>query len=77
MNERIKQIAHEAWVDNALIDACGYTDFEKFAELVIQECIDNLFWHGHDTAASQLEWLRVNRFGIKNESIKSKKVVTD
>jgi len=37
----------------------------RFVELIIQECIDNLFFHGHDEAANQLEWLRVNRFGIK------------
>ena len=65
MNEQIKLLAHQAWVDDDQLDACGYTDLQKFAELIVQECIDNLLWHGHDEAASQLEWLRGNRFGIK------------
>ncbi len=29
-------------------------DTEKFAELVVQECISNLFLHGYDDAADQL-----------------------
>lgn len=61
MNERLQELAREAgFYANPDVEK-----FEKFAGLVIQECIDNLFWHGHDTAASQLEYLRVNRFGIK------------
>ncbi len=32
--------------------------FEKFAEIIIQECIDNLAWHGHDDAVSQLNYLK-------------------
>jgi len=40
MNELIKQLAHHAWVDNDQLDACGYTDLQKFAELIVQECID-------------------------------------
>jgi hypothetical protein len=33
---------------------------EKFAELIIQECMDNLFFHGHDEAANKLNWFRRN-----------------
>jgi hypothetical protein len=40
MNERIKALAAQAWVDNDQLDACGYTDLEKFAELIVQECAD-------------------------------------
>ena len=29
-------------------------DTEKFAELVVQECISNLLLHGYDDAADQL-----------------------
>jgi hypothetical protein len=39
MNELIKQLAHRAWVDNDKLDACGYTDLQKFAELIVEECI--------------------------------------
>ena len=38
MNERIKLLAAQAWVDNDQLDACGYTDLEKFAELIVREC---------------------------------------
>ena len=40
MNELIKQLAHQAWVDNDQLDACGYTDLQKFAELIVRECVD-------------------------------------
>lgn len=42
MNERIKLLAAQAWVDNDQLDACGYTDLEKFAELIVAhatECV--------------------------------------
>jgi hypothetical protein len=37
MNERIKQLAAQAWVDNDQLDAGGYTDLERFAELIVRE----------------------------------------
>jgi hypothetical protein len=42
MNERIKQLMAQAWVDNDQLDACGYTDLKKFAELIVRECISTL-----------------------------------
>ena len=39
MNERIRLLAHQAWVDNDNLDAGGYTDLEKFAELIVRECL--------------------------------------
>jgi hypothetical protein len=67
MNERIRELAEQA---GYMEDSFGFghwnmPECKKFVELIVQECIDNLYWHGHDKAASQLEWLRVNRFGIK------------
>jgi hypothetical protein len=35
----------------------------RFAELLIQECVDNLFLHGYDDAADQI----IKYFGLKNE----------
>jgi hypothetical protein len=75
MNERIEKLALDAgllnYVDNEtptrfFVD--GHADLEevqKFAELIVRECMDNLEWHGHDEAVSQLEWFKVNRLGIK------------
>ena len=72
MNERIRQLAEQVGaVRNVLAmgrhDGVLFTEFEleKFAELIVRECMDNLEWHGHDEAVSQLEWLKVNRLGIK------------
>ena len=48
MNERIKLLAHSAWVDNDPwadndhLDACGHVDLEKFAELIVKECVQTL-----------------------------------
>ena len=39
MNERIKQLAAQAWVGNDQLDAGGYTDLEKFAELIVAKCV--------------------------------------
>jgi len=42
MNERIRELAAQAWVDNDQLDACGYTDLEKFADLLVRECITTM-----------------------------------
>jgi hypothetical protein len=34
----MKELAAQAWVDNDQLDAGGYTDLAKFAELIVQEC---------------------------------------
>ena len=42
MNERIKEIEKQCWshrVDGALVDGQLHFDTEKFAELIVQECI--------------------------------------
>lgn len=48
------------------LDDYAREGIEKFAELIVRECQDNLAWHGHDEAVSQLDWLKVNRFGLKS-----------
>ena len=51
MNERLRRLAHKAWVNNDNMDTGGYTDLEKFAELIVQECVnvlyDNELWSRH------------------------------
>jgi hypothetical protein len=37
MNEQIKKLAEQSWVDN--FGPEGFMDPEKFAELIIKECI--------------------------------------
>jgi hypothetical protein len=68
MNERIK-LPDQEWLgyDPENGDIHGYT-FEQmrdFTELIVRECMDNLEWHGHYEAVSQLKWFKVNRLGIK------------
>jgi hypothetical protein len=75
MNDRIREFAVEACKPNAVFKKyigdidCGMLmrdeELERFAELIVRECMDNLEWHGHDEAVSQLKWFKVNRLGIK------------
>ena len=64
MNERIKILAREAGLLAHNPDGPP-TKLEKFAELIVRECMDNLAWHGHDEAVSQLEWFKINKLEIK------------
>jgi len=71
VNKRIKELAEQVGaVRNVLAmgrhDGVLFTEFEleKFAELIVKDCIENLDFHGHDRAVSQLEWLKRNRFGV-------------
>ena len=65
MNERIKELAEQAAI------SCGYfigprlymtheKEMEKFAELIVRECIDTAFHKGHP----DLEFL-LKHFGIE------------
>ena len=63
MNERIKQLAEQATtrVDPIAHDgACWDFDREKFAQLIVRECIDTAFHKGHP----DLEFL-LKHFGVE------------
>ena len=53
MNERIQELAVQSGLEEL---TNPYQALEKFAELIVRECMDNLAWHGHDEAVSQLDW---------------------
>jgi hypothetical protein len=36
----------------------GELNLHKFADLIMQECIDNLYFHGHIEASEQVEWFK-------------------
>jgi hypothetical protein len=56
MNERIQELAEQAGWDMG-DEVCGFTTrLDKFAELIVRECQDNLAWHGYDEAVIQLDW---------------------
>ena len=64
MNQRIRELEKQCWshyVNGVLIDGHLHFDVEKFAELIVRECMDNLAWHGHDEAVSQLDWFLHNK----------------
>ena len=59
MNERIKELAEQAEVWNADGDKCE-VNLQKFAELIVRECIDTAFHRGHP----DLEFL-LKHFGVE------------
>ena len=50
MNERIRELAEKAWDDTAVSPDFGHpvSFAEKFAELIIRECIEQLVQEGND-----------------------------
>ena len=68
MNERIRELVKQAngyweYGDFNIPHSVYFTetDLQKFAELIVRECMDNLEWHGHDEAVSQLNWFLHNK----------------
>ena len=73
MNERIKQLADEAglkyhnWITNESNINDGdfkyprLEDYEKFAELIVGECMSELYLHGYDDARTQIK----QHFGVE------------
>ena len=73
MNERIKQLADEAglkyhnWITNESNINDGdfkyprLEDYEKFSELIVRECMSNLYLHGYDDARTQIK----QHFGVE------------
>jgi len=64
MNERIKELAEQAttYIDPSANDGvCWNFDKEKFAELIVRECMTNLYLNGYDDAVVQIQ----KHFGVK------------
>ena len=38
---------------------------EKFAELIVGECINTLEFHGFDDAVPYIKWMATNNLGVK------------
>ena len=62
MNERIRQLADEAEFSEKDLHIQG-DNFQKFAELMVQDCIRTLHSNGYDDAAKCLQDIH---FGIEN-----------
>jgi hypothetical protein len=64
MNERIRQLAQEAgmyvdvkgepWPKWMGAEECEVA-YQKFAELIVAECMSNLHLHGYDDAMNQIK----------------------
>jgi hypothetical protein len=66
MNERIKQLAEQAkftWVENDK-DITGGVDLEKFAELIVKECAEQVRLQGTDW----IDW-QPSQQGIRPEYV--------
>ena len=70
MNERIKLLAAQAWVDNDQLDACGYTDLEKFAQLIVRECMEQIHMQSRGPCGDNHgEWYEsdiLKHFGVES-----------
>lgn len=72
MNERLRELAEQSYkevIETNDYNGSAYTvrefDEEKFAELIVRECIDTLLWHGCDDAVPYIEWMAKNKLGVK------------
>ena len=55
MNTRIKQLAEQCWDKRP--EGQLHFDNEKFAELIVQECMDIAKYHTPDTEECEYTWL--------------------
>lgn len=70
--ERIKELAREAgfhielnW-DHTDWHSAGHSPlFEKFAELIIKDCVDTLEFHGFEDTVPYIKWMATNKLGVE------------
>ena len=75
MNTQIKELADQCWshrVDGTLVDGQLHFDTQKFAELIVKECVevchkmaedsDSYVVHDGDTCAEQIK----KHFGVES-----------
>ena len=68
MNERIYELAEQAGAYCESLRGGDYKppvldlmNLEKFAELIVKECMSNLYLHGYDDARTQIK----QHFGVE------------
>jgi hypothetical protein len=68
MNERIQVLAKQALKhpdnDNDGLTVFDNDELEKFAKVLLLDCMANLEFHGHEDAISQLRWHAQSKYGI-------------
>jgi hypothetical protein len=69
MKERIKLLVEQAedWADKQNFYESDYRDYlmEKFAELIIKDCVDTLEFHGFEDAVPYIKWMATNKLGVE------------
>ena len=60
MNQRIRELAEQAEFSEKDLHIQG-DNFQKFAELIVGECMSNLYLHGYDDARQQIK----QHFGVE------------
>ena len=64
MNKRIQELEKQCWshrVEGTLVDGQLHFDTAKFAELVVRECMSNLYLNVYDDAVMQIQ----KHFGVE------------
>jgi len=67
MNDKIKELAKQAGYTTDMFGV-GHWDMpecQKFAELIVQECVTNLEFHGFEDAVPYIKWMAANKLGVK------------
>jgi len=64
MHNLIAELEKQCWshrVEGALVDGQLHFDTAKFAELIVKECMSNLYLNGYDDAMMQIK----QHFGVE------------
>jgi hypothetical protein len=61
MKEKLKELAVKAQVEHCI----SHVRLEEFAELIVKDIMENLSFHGHEDAFSQVQWHAANKYGVK------------
>ena len=64
MHNRIAELEKQCWshrVEGALVDGQLHFDTARFAELIVKECMSNLYLNGYDDAMMQIK----QHFGVE------------
>jgi hypothetical protein len=68
--ELIKELAEQAGISLSQKDYSYYwvesaEDIEKFAELIVRECVNTLEFHGFENAVPYIKWMATNKLGVE------------
>ena len=69
MNERIKELAEQAWDTTAVSPDFGHpvSFAEKFAELIVQECANYVRENYDHEAAESIAWTMEIHYGLHGD----------